>query len=340
MKVLIVGFGASGQRFAETLRSMNIPSLELWVYSRSRDMKLIQTDLQVFGVGDPITHYECNFLEDFSRVSSLDLDFAIIATTADSHFSYGMQLLSIGIPCVIEKPLALTVPEAAELTSLAEELKLPVHVCYQLSFHPMLEVIRNYSSAKHIGSPHFANFSYREKVSTMQPFRDEYSNHELVEEKSGGVAFSLSHEIFFITQVLTPGTSYSGVTRSTLYGGKTSATLQISADFSGDISNTSFPCHINLDLLTWPPNRVGAIHGDKGTLSWDWIGQTVKLESLETGIEFWDFSNVTRRDLQEKQMRYFIDLVQSPYQSNLNVISWLKTTEIAAELTSLPRYKG
>jgi len=337
MKILIVGFGASGQRFAETLRGMNIPGLELWVHSRSREIKFIQTDLQVFRTGDPLTHYECNFLDDFSKISSLGLNFAIIATTPDSHFEYGKNLLASGIPCMIEKPLALMTHDVTELVSLAEKLSLALHVCYQSKFHPMLDVIKNYSSSNHIGSQHFASFNYREFISSMQPFRENFTNHELNQKLSGGVAFSLSHEIYFLTQVLDSQLNFSGIRRNAIEDKTGDAILQINAIFDAQISNNIFPCFLNLDLLTWPPNRQGAIHGSKGSLSWDWVEQTVRLESIETGIEFWDFSKTTRNELQELQLNYFMNLVDAPYYPNKDNQNWLRVAEIATLLSALPR---
>jgi predicted dehydrogenase len=336
MKILIVGFGASGQRFAETLRGMNIPNLELWVFSRSREMKFIQTDLQILRTGDPLAHYECNFLDDFSKISTLGLNYAIIATTPDSHFEYGKNLLASGIPCMIEKPLALMTHDVTELVSLAEKLNLALHVCYQSKFHPMLDVIKNYSSVEHIGSPHFANFNYRELISSMQPFRESLTNHELNEKLSGGVAFSLSHEIYFLTQILNSQSNFSGIRRNIIEDSTGDATSQINTIFDAQISNTTFPCFLNLDLLTWPPNRQGAIHGSKGSLSWDWVEQTVTLESTETGIEFWDFSKTTRNELQELQLNYFMNLVCSPYKPNEDNYTWLRVTEIATLLSELP----
>lgn len=336
MKILIVGFGASGQRFAETLRGMNIPDLELWVHSRSREIKLIQTDLQIYRAGDPLTHYECNFLDDFSKISTLGLDFAIIATTPDSHFEFGKNLLVNGIPCMIEKPLALTIHDVTELVSLAKKLNLALHVCYQSKFHPMLDVIKNYSTSNYIGIQHFASFNYCELISAMQPFRENLTNHELNQTLSGGVAFSLSHEIYFLTQVLNSQTNFSGISKNVFEAKAGENILQINAIFEAKISDNIFPCFLNLDLLTWPPNRKGAIHGSKGTLSWDWVEQTVTLESLESGVEFWNFSTTTRKELQELQLNYFINLVDSPFYANEDNQNWLKVTEIATLLSALP----
>jgi len=337
MKILIVGFGASGQRFAETLRGMNIPDLELWVHSRSMDIKLIQTDLQSYKPGDPFKHYNCNFLEDMSNVSNLGFKFAIIATTPNSHFEIARNLLTNGIPCMIEKPLALTQDESAVLLALAAKADLALHVCYQSKFHPMLDVLKTYSTTNYIGTQHFAIFNYCELISSMQPFRKELTNHELNQGLSGGVAFSLSHELYFLTQVLDSQLDFSGISKKGIENNTNDAILQINATFKGEISGNSFPCFLNLDLLTWPPNRKGAIHGNKGSLSWDWIEQTVTLESIEAGIEFWDFSKTSRKEIQALQLKYFIDIVHTTNYDNTDSEKWLKVVEIATILSSLPK---
>jgi predicted dehydrogenase len=52
--------------------------------------------------------------------AALDCDAAIIATSTPDHRDAAMMLLAAGVPVLVEKPLASTLPEVQELTAVAE----------------------------------------------------------------------------------------------------------------------------------------------------------------------------------------------------------------------------
>lgn len=60
----------------------------------------------------------------------------VIAVPPDSHFSLARQVLLAGKHVFVEKPLALAVEEAEQLTALAEQKQLVLMVGHILQYHP------------------------------------------------------------------------------------------------------------------------------------------------------------------------------------------------------------
>jgi predicted dehydrogenase len=90
----------------------------------------------------------------FHLVSAADLegrvDAAVIATPTTTHFAIGQQLLSAGIACLIEKPLASTPEEAEDLIALAAEKHRVLQVGHIERFNPAV-----LEASKHVRSPQF-----------------------------------------------------------------------------------------------------------------------------------------------------------------------------------------
>jgi predicted dehydrogenase len=78
------------------------------------------------------------------------MDAAIIATPTPTHYTIGKQLLEAGIPCLIEKPLTATLPEAEELIAIAEQRGVILQVGHIERFNPAVIAAANY-----IVSPQF-----------------------------------------------------------------------------------------------------------------------------------------------------------------------------------------
>lgn len=66
------------------------------------------------------------------------VDAAIVATSTESHFEVASQLLSRGIPVLVEKPLADSWAEAAELVQLSQTLDVPLMCGFVERFNPVV----------------------------------------------------------------------------------------------------------------------------------------------------------------------------------------------------------
>jgi predicted dehydrogenase len=78
------------------------------------------------------------------------VDAVVVAVPTPMHRDVGYEVLSRGVHCLIEKPLAASVEEARELLALAEDKKVVLQVGHVERFNPaVLEAIQ------HIRSPRF-----------------------------------------------------------------------------------------------------------------------------------------------------------------------------------------
>jgi predicted dehydrogenase len=66
------------------------------------------------------------------------IDAAIIASSSSTHADIGSYLLSHGIPCLIEKPLAVSREECARLMAAAAQAGVPVAVGHVERFNPAI----------------------------------------------------------------------------------------------------------------------------------------------------------------------------------------------------------
>jgi predicted dehydrogenase len=73
--------------------------------------------------------------------AALDCDAAIIATSTPNHRHAAMMLLAAGVPVLVEKPLASTLPEVQELTAVAERLDSVLMCGFVERFNPGLNPI-------------------------------------------------------------------------------------------------------------------------------------------------------------------------------------------------------
>jgi predicted dehydrogenase len=71
-----------------------------------------------------------------------DLDGVIVATPHNTHFSIARDVLSQGLPLMLEKPMVLHAREARELVHLADQQHVPLIVGYPYHFVDQHEVLR------------------------------------------------------------------------------------------------------------------------------------------------------------------------------------------------------
>jgi len=85
-------------------------------------------------------------VDDLDQILQSDVRGIVIATPAESHYEVARRSLRAGKDVFVEKPLALTFEQGAELVGLAEESKAILMVGHVLEYHPaiarMLQMVR------------------------------------------------------------------------------------------------------------------------------------------------------------------------------------------------------
>lgn len=77
-------------------------------------------------------------VSSFGEVLESDVSGVVIATPAETHYELVQQSLKAGKNVLVEKPLALTYEQGAELVSLADDQKRILMVGHVLEYHPAI----------------------------------------------------------------------------------------------------------------------------------------------------------------------------------------------------------
>lgn len=82
-----------------------------------------------------------------------DLDGLVLATSTSAHPSLLREIAGLGVPLLIEKPLAATVAEQQDLIHLLEEKQTPCMMGYHRRFDPAHERLRGRVLSGELGAP-------------------------------------------------------------------------------------------------------------------------------------------------------------------------------------------
>lgn len=127
--------------------------------------------------------------EKFGMATYTDLDAAIahgydgydVVTSAETHYEIGKKLLSLGLPCIIEKPMTMKIEESKELVEIAEKTGANFMVAHILLFHPAINKIKELIDTGAVGDV-FYMYSTRIKfgvVRTEENVFESFAPHDL-----------------------------------------------------------------------------------------------------------------------------------------------------------------
>lgn len=111
----------------------------------------------------PGTHFTADVDDLLGRV-----DAVIVATPARSHAELGMRAVEAGVPVLVEKPFALTVPDAEKLARMAGDRGVPVLVGHLLEYHPVVERLRAMIAIGDLGEVYYL-YSQRVNLGQVRP---------------------------------------------------------------------------------------------------------------------------------------------------------------------------
>lgn len=181
MKGVIVGLGSIAQKHIHALRT-------------------IRDDISLFAVR---SGHSVNEIEGVTNLTLTDLpagnfDFAIISNPTYQHTVALSQLLPLGIPLLIEKPLFHKIgPEELALVEQLNKREILNYVGFNLRFHPCIRYFKEevLPALQVINEVNVYCGSYLPDWRPGKNFRDIYSAQP---DKGGGVHLDLTHELDYI----------------------------------------------------------------------------------------------------------------------------------------------
>jgi len=93
----------------------------------------------------------CQVVAELSEVLASDVSAIVLATPAETHFSLTRRALEAGKDILVEKPLALTYEQGAQLVRMAEGSGRILMVGHVLEYHPGILKLRELVSSGELG---------------------------------------------------------------------------------------------------------------------------------------------------------------------------------------------
>lgn len=247
LRVLVTGRGSIARKHVEHLRAF-VPEAVVAVVSG-------------IGAVDPCLH-PCHVVADFVAGLRWQPDAVVIASVSSRHADELTACLERGLPCMAEKPIAMSRSELALLrTAAAAALGLPVQVGCNLRHLPVLTRLRSLLASGSLGRVVRAQLEVGQDLAQWRPGRDLASSYSADRSQGGGVVFDLVHEIDMACWLLGPLRLRSAA------GGKLSG-LPIAADDVHTallLDANSAPIVIALDYVSQRPVRRYAFVAERGT---------------------------------------------------------------------------
>lgn len=266
LRVLVVGFGSIGSRHAANLLAREDVAAVTAVSRRP-----VPEDV----LGDPRLAF-------VSSMEDARADAAIVATETDRHVSDAEELLSRGIPVLVEKPLSHEPEGARRLAVLAEERGVPAFVAYNMRLLPVLGWARDILSEGVLGPLCYARIEVGQHLSQWRPGREHRRTYSA--GPFGGVALDLSHEVDYMRflfgepeewRVMTSHVGGLGIERESVFEGV--------YRLPGDAL-----CTVHLDYLEPRLRRGLRVVGECGTLEVDIAAGVARLDAEERAEEVTD----------------------------------------------------
>ena len=195
----------------------------------------------------------------------------IVASDTGRHAEDALAAIAQGLDLLVEKPLAVTAPEAARVRDAAAKAGRRLFVGCVLRCAESLTTFRRLLAD--IGTLHAVRIdchSYLPEWRPDRPYRETYS----ARAGEGGVLHDLIHEIDYAGWIF----GWPSALQARLNNwGRLGIAAEESAELNWELAGGGI-VSVNLDYLSRPPYRRMRAYGEDGSLEWDGISGTVTLQ--------------------------------------------------------------
>jgi predicted dehydrogenase len=328
MKVLICGLGSIGQRHVRILRKVLGSDVEIGVVRFRKRAVVINDDMTATEGVDPVEHYGLSVYGSYDEAFKSGQQVVFVTNPISMHVDTALQAAQNGCHVFIEKPLSHGLTSVDALSDEVERKNLVAAVGYQLRFHPMLELVRNFVREGAIGEIVSADVHFGEWLPGMHPYEDYRESHVARQDQGGGVILALSHEIDLVAWLFgMPATvAATGGNLSDLEMDGVEDTADILLTYA--IDGRHVPVHVHLDFVQEAPRRRGFILGRQGSLEWDYVSNELKITKLRDSPRMYRFDGFRRNIMFERQAANFFDAIRSKTEVRAPLSEGIKTLKI------------
>ena len=153
LRIVLAGMGARGKYWVEVIKRSPDCELVAYVYVDSNP-KALEEAQQTFGEQPTFNSVE----EALSQVK--DVQALVLATPPAGREVQIRAACEHGVPLLVEKPLALSVEEAAKYVCIAEDAGVPLMVGLNFRYLGVTKELVKLLASGTVGQPAFARFTY------------------------------------------------------------------------------------------------------------------------------------------------------------------------------------
>jgi predicted dehydrogenase len=322
MKALFIGLGGVGQRHLRILKTI-YPNIKIGAVRNRGNTFEISDDLQINKNINIIKKYNIFTFPTISKALEFAPNFAIVANPTSFHVSATTELIKNKIPVLLEKPISSDSAGLKNLLNLSKKNKTVVMVGYMMRFNPCAIQLKDYVNKNVLGNLYSV-------IITINSFMPEWHKYECYNEfyagqkkLGGGVVLTEIHELDILSWL------FGKPKKIFVVGGKLSSLDLDVEDTAGilmeqSIGGRNIPISINMSFVQRAPIRKFLILGEKGSLEWNILKNTLKYNNFQDNIykenNFLDFD---RNQMFSCQLLHFIDCLlnnKMPITSLENVI--------------------
>ena len=152
------------------------------------------------------------YTETADLINDSDVNAVYVATPPDTHALYAIQVMKVGKPVYVEKPMARTYAECQEMIRVSEETGMPLYVAYYRRSLPAFLKVKELIETGAIGKPLTVNVRLHLAFGERDRFPEKQTWHVKPEISGAGHFYDLaSHQFDFLDFVFGKITEVHGI---------------------------------------------------------------------------------------------------------------------------------
>ena len=161
-KVRVGIVSATGTGRKRTIPALSDFSLCTVTAIHGRDETKLHQIAQQFNIADSYTNLE-------ELISERSFDVAVVCSPPFLHYEEVSRLLTAGVPCLVEKPVTLSVTEGTKLKNLSEANSAPLRVAHHLRHQSTFMEIKQAIAQQAVGDLVSASFEWSFTLNRKAP---------------------------------------------------------------------------------------------------------------------------------------------------------------------------
>ena len=288
MNILIIGLGSVAHKHLKAIREL-VPGANIFALRSSANAAVYEEVKNIYSLNE----------------MTVKPDFVIISNPTKLHEATISQVLQLGCPMFIEKPVLNDLANADKIIKEVKGKQVITYVACNMRFHPAIKFLKEYlqQTNSRINEVNIYCGSYLPDWRPGSNFKTSYSANA---DMGGGVHLDLIHELDYCTWLFGMPMNVNAVVRKT-------SSLQINAADSAlfQFIYPGFTAAIGLNYYRRDAKREIEVLTEENTLLVDLLHNTV-ISKLNGKILY--EAPFVMADTYTEQMKYFINHINQHKQ--------------------------